>query len=88
MLVKKKTEYKTGDTLLYDLKSKKISQHIKLEKGAQILLIGGKHVGKIGTLEEVQGRKIIFKVDKDQFETLRKYAFVIGKDKPEIKIAK
>lgn len=83
-----KNEYKVGDSLI--LSQNKVKDVIPLEKGSIIYLTGGKHIGNIGILEGVhrlqgsQPNKIIFKTDKETFETLRKYAFVIGKEKPII----
>jgi len=64
-----------------------INTHIKLEKGSTIFLIGGKHLGETGTIEDITGNKIIYKIKSNEvFETLKKYAFVIGIDKPIIKL--
>lgn len=81
-----KDEYKVGDSLLIDLPGQNIKQHLKLEKGSLILLIGGKHMGDYGTLESIEGNNIIYKSSKGTFQTLKKYAFAIGKEKPVIKI--
>ncbi len=74
--------YKVGDTLEFSLPDQKIKTHLKFDKGASILLIAGKHKGSIGKVEEVLGNKILIKSGKDKFETLKRYAFVIGQDKP------
>jgi len=90
LLVDKDT-YNTGDTLVFNLSTKKIDV-LKLEKGSLIYLSSGKNVGKTGTFEtikETQGSqkdKVIFKIGKDKLESLKEYAFVIGKDKPIISI--
>ncbi len=84
-LLVEKGDYKTGDTIVYNLLTKKIEKRLGLEKGALIYLISGKHTGVIGTLEEIkkakdnQPDKIVFKTDAKKFETLKKYAFVINK---------
>ena len=73
----------------------KILNHLKLETGALLLLVGGKHAGMIATmvnglilqdiLEEINDKKIIIKTSKNQkFETLKKHAFVIGREKPAL----
>ncbi len=78
-----KDDYKVGDTLIISPKTKEIKKHIKLEKGAHIYLIGGRHIGTKGIVEEIilrkdlQAPKIIFKTDKHKYETLRRYAFAI-----------
>lgn len=79
-----KDGYKVGDSIL--LENNKIKKHLKLEKNALIFLTDGKHIGKIGVLEEiykpspVTETKISFKLDNKKFETLKKFAFVVEKD--------
>ena len=81
-----KTDIKTGDTLVIEVPSQKIIDSFKFEKGATIYLSAGKHAGYIGKIEDIKENKIIFKTKSgDNIETLKKYAFVIGKEKPFIK---
>ncbi len=76
-----KDDYSTGDTVLIDLKKKKISKVLKFEKGSDIFLIDGKHIGKYGKVEDFDGRKLVFKDSKNQvFETLREYAIIVSDD--------
>lgn len=77
-----KDTYKTGDSLQLELPEQKIVGHLPLEKGALVLLIGGKQAGKVETVEEISDTKILLKSKKDSFETAKRYAFVVGKDKP------
>jgi small subunit ribosomal protein S4e len=80
-----KDEYSTGDTLQLSLPDQKILSHIKFEKGMLILLVGGKHSGMIATMEDLNQNKIILKASKNQkLETLKKHAFVIGKETPAL----
>jgi len=79
-----KDEYKVGDSVVIDCKKKKILSHIKLEKGNMIFLLGGKHKGEVGKIEDIIGKKVVYKVGNIIHETLKKYALVIGKDKPVI----
>src|SRR3989338_9812016 len=77
-----KAGYKTGDVLLLEIPSQKITEKIALEKGSKIYLMGGKHIGEIHTAETISGEKISLRSkDGSVFETLRKYAFAVGKDK-------
>lgn len=82
-LIVAKDEYATGDTAV--LEGKKLVKCLKYEKGALIYLIGGKHRGKIGTIEEIhfmnnmQKHRIVVKSKQEKFETLKDYAFVIEK---------
>ncbi|MDP2750401.1 MAG: 30S ribosomal protein S4e [Nanoarchaeota archaeon] len=85
-LIVEKDIYKTGDTLLMNVQKKEPGQHFKLEKGAVIYLTGGTHIGEQGIIESIEGKKIVMKIHDQQFETLKKYAFVIGKEKSAIDI--
>lgn len=79
-------DYKVGDTLLINLNDKKIIKHLKLEKGALVYLIKGKHVGSIGTLEKLSSSNNLkkdileLKIDNKIIKTLKDYAFVVDKD--------
>jgi small subunit ribosomal protein S4e len=81
-----KGDYKVGDTVLITVPFQEIKQHLKLEKGAFIYLIGGKHIGHKGTIESIEGNKLIYTSAKKKYESLKKYAFVIGKEKESIKL--
>jgi len=83
-LLTDKNEYKVGDTIILNVENKSIKEHLSLKKGNSILLTGGKHRGSVGTVENIIGSKIVYKAEKKVFETLKKFAFVIGKDKPYI----
>ncbi len=74
----------TGDSLLIGLPGQEVKQHLKLEKKALVFLTGGKHIGAIGIIEDVQTEKLSVKIGKDVVETLKKFAIVIGNDKQEI----
>lgn len=85
ILMKKgeKFEYNVGDSLLISLPDQVMKQHIKLENGAAVYLTGGKYVGCVGHLENMQGDVIKVKLDSgDVAETSKKYAFAVGKEKP------
>ncbi len=80
-----KDDYKCGDTLILSVPKQEIKKHLKSEKGATIYLAGGKHTGEIGTIESISARKILYKESSGKsFETLKKYAFVIGDKKAAI----
>ena len=52
-----------------------------------VFLTGGKHIGETGKVQDIASSRIIYKTEKgDVVETLKKYAFPVGKDKPLIKI--
>jgi small subunit ribosomal protein S4e len=89
ILVEKK-DFKVGDVILLGFGKKfEIKDHIKLDKNALIYLTGGKHIGQIGKVQDMANNKIIYKTKEgDVVETLKKYAFPVGKDKPLIKLLK
>lgn len=81
-----KGDYKVGDSVLITVPFQEIKQHLKLEKGALIYLIGGKHIGNKGTVDSIEGNKLIYTSARKKYESLKKYAFVIGKGKESIKL--
>lgn len=79
------SSYQSGDTILLSLPEQKIIKHFKLKKKSIIFLTGGTHTGEVGNVEDVTEDKIIYKNQKGSLiETSKKYAFVIGDDKPSI----
>ena len=86
-IIVEKDDYKVGDSILISIPEQKILQHLKLEKGASIYLIGGKHIGENGSVENIEGKKIFFKNNEGKScETLKEFAYVVGKEKPLIEI--
>jgi len=82
-----KDSYKVGDSLVLELPSKKIKDILKLDKGSFIFLFKGKHRGDSGVVEKVGKDTLTYKnKSNDIIQTKKQYAFVIGKDKPVIKI--
>ncbi|MBW3004734.1 30S ribosomal protein S4e [Candidatus Woesearchaeota archaeon] len=81
-----KTAVKAGDTVLITVPFQEIKEHLPLEKGALIYLIGGKHIGHKGIIDNIEGDKLIFTEAKKKYESLKRYAFVIGKGKEAIKL--
>ncbi|MBW2974218.1 30S ribosomal protein S4e [Candidatus Woesearchaeota archaeon] len=84
-----KGSYSVGDTVVITLPKQEIKEHIKLEKGCSIYLIGGKHVGDTGKIHDIIFNKVTYKGKSGEIiETLKKYVFVIGKDKAAVSLAK
>ncbi|MFH0868471.1 MAG: 30S ribosomal protein S4e [Candidatus Woesearchaeota archaeon] len=81
--------YKIGDAVLLSLGQKsEIKENVGLDKGVLIYLIGGKHIGQVGKVQDIIGSRILYKTDAgDIVETLKEYAFPIGKEKPLISLA-
>ncbi len=79
-----KDKYKTRDSLLYNLKSKKIEKHIPIKEGAKVFVTQGKHAGEIATIkgfklfEGVTPDRVILENEGQVYETMKGYVFVIG----------
>lgn len=78
--------YKVGDTVIFDLEKNKIVDHLKLDKGAMVYILDGKYIGHIGKVNDIvnetgfKANKILFSVNKEKYETLKDYAFVIPEE--------
>jgi len=87
-----KDEYKTGDSLLVEVPSLKIVEHVRLEKGAIGMVSRGKDSGSIGKVKEIivtatkDPTKLIYEKDDGEAESLKDRFFVIGKNKPLITV--
>lgn len=82
-----KDEYSVGDTLLVAVPDNKIKEPVALGKGAFIFLIGGKHMGETGFVEDLSAKAIMYKDNEGNvYETYRKYAFALGKTKSLISL--
>lgn len=83
----KKNDYKTGDTLIITIPKQEVKEHIPLEKGTIIMLTGGKHVGRCGTVEKIEDKQIFFTDDESKVhQTEKRYALAIGIKKPSITV--
>lgn len=78
----------TGDTLVLQVPGQKVLQRLALEKGALIYLLGGKHVGTLGVFEKIEDDEILFTANGQSIATAKKYALVVGKDKPVLTLTK
>ena len=83
-----KNNYNTGDTLVVEVPEQKIKEHLKFEKGVCVYLSGGKHKGESGIVDEIKDSIIRVKPESgESFETSKKLAFVIGREKPIITLS-
>lgn len=87
-----KFDGKIGDTALFNFENKNITKFMELNKGAAVYFNGGAHIGSIGEVKEIiienklSKPKVLVEINGKEYTTLKDYAFVVGKDKPEIKI--
>lgn len=88
----KKEAYKPGDSILIELPSQKIVEHVKMEKGAVGIISGGQNIGDVISIKDIimtksrEPNKIICKKDEREFEAIMDYVYVVGKEKPLIKL--
>lgn len=77
-----KDTFKTGDTVVLEMPKLDIKEHIKMEKGAYVFMTAGSHIGNHGVVEEIKQDTIVFKSSSgESYETFKKFALVVGKDK-------
>lgn len=84
-------EYKVGDVVILKVPDQEVSDTIKFENGTIGLITGGKHIGEIGRIKEINITKSSMPntvemetEDKKTFLTLKDYVFVMGKKEPAI----
>ena len=85
--------YSVGDVISLKVPEQEIAEVYPLQEGATVLVTGGKHTGELGTVSEIIENKssnpntiIIENSSKDEFLTLKDYAFVVGNDAPAISL--
>ncbi len=81
-------DYATGDVLKISLPNHEILESIQLTKGNLAMIIGGKHIGEIAEIQEIEKTHSPSPnlVHLKEFSTIKPHVFPIGKNKPEIKI--
>jgi len=86
--------FSVGDIIHLKVPDQEINDTLKFEEGAMVLVTGGKHIGEIGNISEINinyssnpNTVLIESNNKDSFVTLKDYAFVIGKDEPLISLS-
>ncbi len=88
-----KKVFKTGDTVLIELPSQKIVDHLKMDKDMLSIIVGGQNRGTVAKIKEIiikrtrEPNKIICTTKEKEFEAIMDYVFVVGKNKPEIKVS-
>jgi len=91
-IILSKDNYKTGDVVVLDLDKNEIKDVLKYKRGSVALVTGGRNMGDTGEIEEIitirgfQANKVIMKIRGSRVETKKDYVFVLGNDKPFIKI--
>jgi small subunit ribosomal protein S4e len=85
-------KYSTEGSLVIELPTQKIIDYLPFKKGMLVFVNGGKHFGETAIIDEaidVQSPhpdRVILKSNGTSYETLQRYAFVVGEKKPVVKI--
>ena len=88
--------YKTLDTLLIEIPTQTILQHIPLDTGKFAIVIDGRNVGRMGRIVNIntetsmKRRRWLVTLEDPlgyRFQTILDYVMVVGEDRPLIKIA-
>jgi small subunit ribosomal protein S4e len=74
-----KEKMRVGDSVLINLKEKKIEKVLTLKEKTKVIAISGKHKGTKGIVEEIdkENKKIILKIDNKKIEILIEKIMVI-----------
>jgi small subunit ribosomal protein S4e len=85
--------YSTNDTLRLSVPTQRVLGHIKFEKGNSALVVAGRNLGRTGRIVELQGgtatRPAMVTIEGSsgsKIDTIVDYTFVVGTDKPTIKL--
>ncbi|ASJ11286.1 30S ribosomal protein S4e [Thermococcus sp. P6] len=88
-----KDDYRTAYTVLMKVPEREVVKVIPFEVGAYVFVTNGKNVARKGRIVEIRGFPMgwpdvvtIEDENGDLFDTLKEYAFVVGKEKPEISL--
>ncbi len=88
-----KDKYRTAYTVLMKVPEREVVEVIPFEVGAYVFVTQGKNVARKGKIVEVRqfpmGWPDVVTIEDENgelFDTLKEYAFVIGKEKPEISL--
>jgi len=89
---KEAKKYEVGDSLLVELPTQKILDHIELEKDALVIVTKGRNIGLTGKIEKIivtktkEPTKLICKIGGEKLEVIKDYVFVMGKENQVIKL--
>jgi small subunit ribosomal protein S4e len=87
------SRYSTNDTLRLSVPTQRVLGHIKFEKGNFALVVAGRNLGRTGKIVELQAgtatRPAMVTIEDSsggKIDTMVEYTFVVGTDKPSIKL--
>ncbi len=76
-------KYNVGDSVVVDIKNNKLGEHLPFGKNATVFLIGGKQIGYLGKIIDINSEKVIIQLqtkDREEYKTGKESIFVVGKD--------
>jgi len=79
-------KYKTKDSLLIKVPSQDIVKHLPFVDGALAYVVGGKQVGAEAVLSKIKERYAKIMVGEKEHRTVKRYIFIVGVKKPELKL--
>ena len=84
-------DYNAKDSVILSIPGKEIVKHLEYKVGNLAMIVGGKHTGEIGKIEEINtvrsSKHNTVKISGEyDFETIEDYVVVIGENEPEIKL--
>lgn len=86
-LINPKDREKINDSVVVNIKSNKIIEHLPFEKNATVFFREGKQIGQMGKVIEVDKENVTVKLQSGmEYKTKKSYAFVVGKEHPIITI--
>jgi small subunit ribosomal protein S4e len=86
-------DYRPGGSLLVELPSQKIIEHVGMEKGSMAVITQGRNAGKTVKIADIMpagargAPMALCQLDKERIEVSRAYLFVVGRTKPLVKLA-
>lgn len=85
--------YKTRDTLKISIPAQKVLDHLRFGEGAYAIITSGRNIGRHGKILRIDpstaarpATALIEDPSGNKFETIADYVFVVGQERPIIKI--
>ena len=72
-----KEKVSVGNSVLINFKDKKIEQVLPIKEKAKILIIGGKHLGKVGTVKKLEDKEVILMLDDKELKIQKSEVMVL-----------
>lgn len=85
-------EVSPKDSILFNLETKEIENHLSFTKGNIGLIIGGHNIGLVGKIQEIETqtgkniRMVTLETDEREIKTTDNHIFIVGSKKPLIEI--